>query len=326
MGGVDGRNTVWGGAIVRFPAGFAERSIRHELHNQVADADRGLVEAPPDARNNEKKRRHLRNGSLKNESVLKNGCSSFEDHRVQASTRSFEFPDAVRGDEFLLATCSGRFGCDDSQKRRLNDKSNTRTPTTIFARMRRAISTVVRETFSAASERRQSSSSTMVEPTLVSSNRMDFDDKEKFDLKATVAGYIGAYLDSTADSPAQEDALRSISAGLSRILTELLDENEDWYRGCWFDDIVPVEIRALTRDELYIEGIAIWGDHSRSQWVEPVEVTVGVTDGRDAISKYIVKVGDARRGLVRVALRSEASTEPVWPNGCSCLPHPSGID
>jgi len=129
---------------------------------------------------------------------------------------------------------------------------------------------------------------------------MDFDNKKKFDLKAKVAGYIGAYLDSSPDSPEQEDALRLISAGLSRILTELLHGNEDWYRGCWFDDIVPVEMKALTGNELYIEGIAIWEGHKRERGVEPVEVTVGVTENRDAISKYIFKVGDARRGLVRV--------------------------
>jgi hypothetical protein len=131
---------------------------------------------------------------------------------------------------------------------------------------------------------------------------MDFANRKPFDLKATVAGDIGVYLDSTADSPEQEDALRWMSAGLSRILTDLLDGNKDWYRGCWFDGIIPVEMKVLTRDELYIEGIAIWEGHKRVRGVEPVELTITISDNRDTITKYIIKVGDARRGLVRVPI------------------------
>ena len=119
------------------------------------------------------------------------------------------------------------------------------------------------------------------------------------DLKFRLAQSVRSYLD--APVPGSEDqykTLNDICLTLEWLLCELLalDERGRWD---WIDRVLDDMVTVEAPDRLFIEGRAIWYNEGASDYFEPFFPALRVSQNVDALVDYVIKVGDADRGLVK---------------------------
>jgi hypothetical protein len=96
--------------------------------------------------------------------------------------------------------------------------------------------------------------------------------------------------------------LRSVCAGLARLLGKLLEGHENWSRYHWVDSVLPKLATVVSDEELTILGFMIWGQRKQTQqWVEPFFASVRVSESGKELLGYHIMCGDAALGLGKSA-------------------------
>jgi hypothetical protein len=116
-------------------------------------------------------------------------------------------------------------------------------------------------------------------------------------LASSLRRYIAA--SSTSSAEDRETSLPYLAAGLARLLGQRLAEQPGWTPWRWIDSILCESASVSPTGECQIWGLAIWADGDSGHWVEPFTATMRL-DKADQLSEYLLRFGDARRGLGQV--------------------------
>lgn len=127
----------------------------------------------------------------------------------------------------------------------------------------------------------------------------------KDELERELAGEIKDYLAiaKSGNREVVEKCERAMCETLEWLFTGWLQNEENLPRGFWIDGIFP-SCYGITTFPLGLEfyGYALWGDHSRHEWVAPLNVNVQLAPGGVSLAKYRLDFGDAARGISRLPI------------------------
>ncbi len=96
---------------------------------------------------------------------------------------------------------------------------------------------------------------------------------------------------------AEQDARIALYSSIQFLLERHLGGCEGWPREGWVDGFYAERIRVISPDTLEIPGYFIWMEEQKAAWLEVGFSAVQLAPNSDQLSSYVLKFGDASKGL-----------------------------